>query len=303
MDNWEKIIAAQYMQDYIEAHLDETMTLEEIGAAAGYSKWHTLRLFKEVFHRTPFEYIRAVRLTKAAKDIKNDADTTILDIALDNGFDSHEGFSKAFRARFGLQPSKYRAHNPRRYFYFEPSSIVRDYLLLQSKEYKAMSENQRIVTVTIAPKPDCKLILKRGIKSEDYFAFDAEMGCDWWEILETVPGALDKVVFLLLPPHMIQPGTSKAAVALEMPADYSGEIPEGFEVVDLPSSLYMHFNGAPYEEESWYGYAHEEIGHAIANYKPELYGYEFAEDLAPTFTYGASAINGCRTIIPVRKKS
>ena len=164
-----------------------------------------------------------------------------------------------------------------------------------------MSENQRTVTVTITPKQDCKLILKRGIESEDYFAFCAEMGCNWWKILEIVPGALDKVVFLELPPHMIPPGTSKAAVALEIPLDFSGEIPKGFEVVPLPSSLYMWFNGAAYEDESWYGCAHEEIYRAIANYKPELYGYEFAKDIAPTFTYGASAINGCRTIIPVRK--
>jgi AraC-like DNA-binding protein len=303
LDNWEKVKAAQHMQDYIEAHIDENMTLEEIGAAAGYSKWHTLRLFKDVFRRTPFDYIRAVRLTKAAKSLQHKEDSTILDVALDNGFDSHEGFSKAFQTHFGLQPSKYRHHNPRRYFYFEPSSIVRDYLLLQSKEFRVMSENQRAVTVTVAPKPDCKLILKRGLKSAGYFEFCEEMGCDWWEILETVPGALDKVTFLLLPPHMILHGTSKASVALEMPADYCGKIPEGFDTVDLPSALYMHFNGAPYEEESWYGYAHEEIDRAISNYKPELYGYEFAKDLAPMFTYGASAVNGCRTIIPVKKRN
>lgn len=87
-----------------------------------------------------------------------------------------------------------------------------------------------------------------------------------------------------------------------MPADYSGEIPKGFEMVDLPSNLYMWFNGAPYENENWFGYAHDEINRTIANYKPELYGYEFAKNLAPEFTYGASAINGCRTVIPVRKK-
>ena len=166
-----------------------------------------------------------------------------------------------------------------------------------------MSETQRTVTVTIANKPDCKLILKRGVASEDYFAFCEEMGCDWWETLETIPGALDQVCFLLLPPQMSTPGTSKAAVALEMPADYSGEPPAGFELVDLPSCQYMWFQGAPYEDEGWYGYAHEEIDRAIANYQPERFGYAFAKELAPMFTYGASAATGCRTVIPVRKKA
>lgn len=63
MDIWEKINAAQRMQDYIHQHLDEDITLEDICAASMYSKWHSFRIFKEMFNKTPFEYIRALRLT------------------------------------------------------------------------------------------------------------------------------------------------------------------------------------------------------------------------------------------------
>ena len=66
MDIWEKINTAQRMQDYIHGHIDEKISLEDICEAARYSKWHSLRIFKEIFHKTPFEYIRALRLTKAA---------------------------------------------------------------------------------------------------------------------------------------------------------------------------------------------------------------------------------------------
>jgi hypothetical protein len=63
----------------------------------------------------------------------------------------------------------------------------------------------------------------------------------------------------------------------------------------------MWFQGAPYEDEEWYGHAHEEMDRAIANYKPELYGYGFACDEAPRFYYGAGAATGVREMIPVRR--
>jgi hypothetical protein len=122
-----------------------------------------------------------------------------------------------------------------------------------------------------------------------------------FEILETIPQALGKVVFIELPLNMTIPGTSKAAAALEVPFDFNGEIPEGFEIVDLPANLYMWFNGAPYEEESMFGVAHDELYRAIANYKPELYGYEYAKDAAPVFHYFASAVTGVKQMIPVRR--
>ena len=164
-----------------------------------------------------------------------------------------------------------------------------------------MAEKQRTVTVTVVEKPDCKLILKRGIKSTDYFSYCEEIGCDTWEVLETIPETLGGIPFLELPPHMITPGTSKAACGVEVPADFNGKIPEGFEIVELPSFFYMWFNGAPYEDENMFGDAHEEMVRTIAGYKPELYGYEFAEDSAPHFHYGTSAANGCKEMIPVRR--
>lgn len=301
MDIWEKINAAQRMQDYIHQHLDENIALEDICEAARYSKWHSFRIFKDVFHKTPFEYIRALRLTNAARDIKNHSDANILDVAVNVGFASHEGFTKAFYAYFGVNPSKYRGHVPRRYMYFDPSPILHYYLLLNSKEYIEMSENQRTVTVTIIEKTPRKLILKRGINSTDYFSYCEEIGCDPWEILESVPQALEKVAFVELPQNLIVSGTSKAACGVEVPVDFSGTIPEGFEIIDLPSCLMMWFNGAPYEDEAWFGEAHAELARAIKNYNPELYGYEFAEDSAPHFHYGTSAASGCREMIPIRR--
>jgi AraC family transcriptional regulator len=71
--------------------------------AAQYSPWHASKIFKELTGKTPFEYIRALRLSKAAIRLR-DHDEKIIDVALDFLFDSHEGFTRAFPRQFGLTP-------------------------------------------------------------------------------------------------------------------------------------------------------------------------------------------------------
>lgn len=308
MERWEKLYAGKRMQDYIHLHIDEKISLEDISKAAMYSKWYSFRIFKEVFNKTPFEYIRALRLTNAARNIKDNTDLSILSVAVDAGFDSHEGFTKAFNQYFGVNPGRYRQDLPRRYKYFVPSPI-------NSKEHIEMSENQRIVTVTIVEKPACKLILSRGVKARNYFELCQEIGCDKTELLEEMAKSVlgyaygTKTINHIYPSHSASnmgrvsyvnlPGTSGAAFALEVPIDYDLDIPEGFDLLDLPPFLYMCFQGEPYEDENWFGCAHEELARAIANYKPDLYGYEYAKDRAPHFMYGTSATTGCREMIPV----
>ncbi len=86
----DKIIAISKMQKYINAHFREDITLEDLSRVAGYSKYHAVRIFKELTGRTPFEEIRALRLTKAAQALQCAKDK-VADIALDNGFESHDG--------------------------------------------------------------------------------------------------------------------------------------------------------------------------------------------------------------------
>lgn len=59
MDSWEKISAVQRMQDYIEEHITDPISLQMLARAAGYSPWHSSRIFKELTGKTPFEYIRS----------------------------------------------------------------------------------------------------------------------------------------------------------------------------------------------------------------------------------------------------
>ncbi|ACL70109.1 helix-turn-helix- domain containing protein AraC type [Halothermothrix orenii H 168] len=60
------------MQDYIEKHIRKPITLHQLARAAGYSPWHSGRIFKELIGKTPFEYIRKFRLSRAAVKLRDE---------------------------------------------------------------------------------------------------------------------------------------------------------------------------------------------------------------------------------------
>ena len=103
MELSDKINAVSKMQKYIDAHFNDEITLDDLSQAAGYSKYHAMRIFKELTGKTPFESIRALRLTKAATALR-DSDDKVVDVALDNGFESHDGFTRAFARQFAITP-------------------------------------------------------------------------------------------------------------------------------------------------------------------------------------------------------
>lgn len=92
---------------YIEENLYEEINPDKTAAAAGYSKYHFLRIFKEELHMTPTEYIRKRRLTESARDI-SDKDESIAQIGYKHGFNSKENFTRAFKAEHYILPSDYR---------------------------------------------------------------------------------------------------------------------------------------------------------------------------------------------------
>ena len=57
-------------------------------------------------------------------------------------------------------------------------------------------------------------------------------------------------VCLWLPKHLIPEGTSEYVQGVEVPMDYDGQIPEGFDIIELPKCKYMMFQGEPFEEET-----------------------------------------------------
>lgn len=88
---------------YIDRHIEDDLTVDLIANNVGYSKYHFSRLFKEQMGSTIKEYIIEQRLICAARDIIDG--TRILDVAVKYHYDTHTGFSKAFKKKFGYSPS------------------------------------------------------------------------------------------------------------------------------------------------------------------------------------------------------
>jgi AraC family transcriptional regulator len=93
---------------YIESHFAGDITLEEIAAVSGVSRFHLCRAFGEATGRSVMRYVRGRRLTEAARSLAAGA-ADILPVALDAGYGSHEAFTRAFRDQFGLTPESVRA--------------------------------------------------------------------------------------------------------------------------------------------------------------------------------------------------
>lgn len=114
--------------DTIETQLAEDIALEALAQEAGMSFWYFLRVFRATVGETLKDYIRRRRLTQAALTLLDDSKRTILDIALEAGFESNEAFTRAFRAQFDQAPSAFRrAGRPPGFPQAQPQ-ITRDYL-------------------------------------------------------------------------------------------------------------------------------------------------------------------------------
>ena len=102
----EKILAVQQMQDYIAGHLSEKITLCDLSRAAGYSPFYCARIFKELTGLAPADYIRRLRLSGSALRLREEQ-RKVIDIAYDFGYDSVDGYQRAFRNAFGCNPYEY----------------------------------------------------------------------------------------------------------------------------------------------------------------------------------------------------
>ncbi len=298
-DNWDNINAVARMQAYIEDNLGQPITLLALARAAGYSPWHSDRIFRELTGRAPFDYIRSLRMSRAALRLR-DRPGRVIDVALEFVFDSHEGFTRAFSREFGLSPRRYQ-QNPPPIRLFMPTN-VRDYHLTFQKGDTNMSEHQTPATVfvQVIERPARKLILRRAVKATDYYEFCEEVDCAIWGLLTSIKDALYEPIGLWLPPAMIRPGTSVYAQGVEVASDYSGPIPDDCEIIDLPPCQMMVFQGQPFDEEKFED-AISDIWALIKTYDPSIYGYRWADDDGPRFQLEPRGYRGYIEARPVQR--
>ncbi|MPM92757.1 hypothetical protein SDC9_139893 [bioreactor metagenome] len=297
MELSDKIVAVGKMQKFIDCHIEGEITLEDLSASCGYSKYYALRIFKELTGKTPFEVIRALRLTKAAALLR-DSDCKVVDVALDNRYDSHDGFTKAFLRQFEITPQKYSKYTPAiNYFIHYP--IEAYYILKDGRESMPEEKVSRTVTVSVVERPARKLIFLRT-SSSDYFAACEEVGCDWEGYYNSIPEKYDTAAGGRLPKSLVKPGTNGTAFFVEVPIDYDKPILEGYEIAEIPACTYLYFNGMPFDDQNDFCEAIGILNEAIGAYPFEKFGWKQSEN-APYLGMGAEAQTGARAAVPVVK--
>ena len=290
--------AVRKMQDYIREHIQEDITINDLAEASAFSPWYARRLFQKYLNMTPAVYIRRLKLSKSALKLR-DEQVNVLDVALDMGFGSVDGYQRAFRREFGCNPKEYST-SPVPVWLFTPSLIENK----TSKERKVseMSENKDIrnIFIQVIEKPARKVIIKRGINADEYFSYCEEVGCDVWGLLTSIKSISGEPVCMWLPKKLRNPVTNEYVQGVEVENDYSGSVPDGFEVIELPAAKYLLFRGEPFAEED-YAQAIAEIWHAEKKYDPAFIGYEWDEE-NPRIQLEPRGERGYIELVPVKEK-
>lgn len=262
-----KVEAVQKMQDYIAAHQDEEINLKALSDAACYSPWYCYRIFKELTGLSVSDYVRRLKLTGAARRLK-DTDAKVIDVALDSGFESVDGFQRAFYREFGVNPGTY-ATNPVPVPYFLPYGVK-----FTRKGNQGDIMETKNIFIQLIKKPARKVIIKRGEKATEYFAYCEEVGCDVWGILTSMDNSLTGEPVCLWLPEKLRAGKSEYVQGVEVLPDYKGAIPDGFDVIDLPACDYLMFQGEPFREED-FEEAISAMWEAEKKYDPSVIGYKW----------------------------
>lgn len=98
------------VHEYMRAHMGDPLTLQELAKIACVSRFHLIRMFKQVYGRTPHQHLLRLRIEAAARRLRGNGDD-IAKVASDCGFGSPAHFAAAFRKHMGVTPSLYRLSN------------------------------------------------------------------------------------------------------------------------------------------------------------------------------------------------
>ena len=294
----EHLKAVQRMQRYIDSHISEVITPAALAEVSLFSPWYARRLFEQYTGLSPARYIRRLKLSRSALRLR-DEKCGVLEIALDMGFGSAEGYQRAFRAEFGINPRAY-AEAP------VPIPLFTPYLVKPTEndrkcERNDSMENVKTVFVTEVNRPARKVIIKRGVKADEYWSYCEEVGCDVWGILSSIKTLGGEPVCMWLPEQLRKPRANVYVQGAEVPADYDGAVPEGFEVIDLPAGDFLMFRGEPFEEENYVD-AIQQVWAAEKKFDMSTLGYA-PDESNPRIQLEPIGTRGYIELVPVRKNS
>ena len=209
---------------FVEDHAFEPLTLADLAAVAALSPYHFARQFSSRYGLTPMAFVRARRLGLAAKQLASPHPPPLIDLAFDTGFESQEGFTRAFKRAFGVSPGRYRRG------------------VALPSEIAAMTDAASAVRLTQEPQPVRKPAMRiagpRAVFGEDTRADIPKL---WPKLVERLPlagqqgGGTYGVGWAASGVEGCFNYMAAVAVAPDAP------VPEGFEAKDIAERSYLVF--------------------------------------------------------------
>lgn len=135
--------------DYIEAHLTDEIDMKEIEKITGTSSYHFRRMFSFLSGMTLGEYIRNRKLSSATFDLLHEG-KTVTETAFKYGYESVDGFSRAFREWAGINPSEVKiAHQLKAFPKLSFQLTIRggmnmDYKIVEKGPFKIVGKKKRV---------------------------------------------------------------------------------------------------------------------------------------------------------------
>ncbi len=221
---------------YIDEHIEEPLTLAHIARRAGYSPYHFSRMFSATMGMPAMEYVRMRKLEYAA--VRLIAGDRVLDIALRYGFESQEGFTRAFKRVYGIPPGRYRT------LYAKTDTTPP--LHIPATQRGGIAMQHQIIALDNSPVIGYRMETTPG--SADIPRFWQEIMADGrWERLmaKARPGGMN--YGLCIHPADMTEGRMDYMIAF----DYDGASPvdAGMELYTVPAAAYAVFTASTKDDQ------------------------------------------------------
>jgi hypothetical protein len=206
-----------------------------------------------------------------------DTQKRILDIAVEYGYNSQEAFTRSFIDAFDITPAAYRKLKKPIPLYLQ--RCINHQHNGTGADTIMKDKYMKNVNVTFIKKPARKIIFWHREGASDYHKLcEAEGAEKVWGMLLSMTGTLGGIIAAWLN----EDGKSRYVWGVEMPLDYSGPIPDGFEYIEAPECEFVKFCHPQYSEEE-----HEDVTEAVWNmselWKAEENGYRWDDASNPVY--------------------